>query len=65
LLRALASCGHCQLTATGRAQGTYAYYVCKGKGPAFWSRREQKCPGRLIPADQLDDLVWRDLCDVL
>lgn len=65
LLRALVSCGHCQLTATGRARGSYAYYVCKGKGPAIWSRREQKCPGRSIPADQLDDLVWRGLCDVL
>ncbi len=31
LLRALVSCGHCQLTATGRAQGAYSYYVCKGK----------------------------------
>lgn len=39
-------------------------YVCKGKGPAIWSRREQKCSGRSIPVDQLDDLVWRDLCDV-
>ncbi len=65
LLRALVSCGHCQLAATGRARGTYVYYVCKGKGPAIWSRREQKCPGRLIRADQLDDLVWRDLSDVL
>lgn len=27
--------------------------------------REKKCPGRSIPVAQLDDLVWRDLCDVL
>jgi site-specific DNA recombinase len=65
LLRALVSCGHCQLTATGRTSGDHSYYVCKGKGPAIWSRREQKCPGRSIPASQLDQLVWRDLCEVL
>ena len=65
LLRALVSCGHCQLTATGRAQGAHAYYVCKGKGPAIWSRREEKCPGRSIPVAQLDDLVWHDLYDLL
>jgi len=65
LLRALVSCGHCQLTATGRTQRVYSYYVCKGKGPAIWSRREEKCPGRLIPAAQLDELVWHDLCAFL
>lgn len=65
LLRALVSCGHCQLAATGRVSGKYAYYVCKGKGPAIWSRQEQKCPGRLIPSLQLDELVWRDFCDLL
>jgi len=65
LLRALLSCGHCNLTTAGRAQGAHAYYVCKGRGPAIWSRREKKCPGRSIPVAQLDDLVWRDLCDVL
>lgn len=65
LLRALVSCGHCQLTATGRTSGSRSYYVCKGKGPAIWSRRDEKCPGRSIPAFQLDDLVWADLCEVL
>jgi site-specific DNA recombinase len=65
LLRALLSCGHCNLTTAGRTQGAHAYYVCKGKGPAIWSRREKKCPGRSIPVVQLDDVVWRDLCDVL
>jgi site-specific DNA recombinase len=65
LLRALLSCGHCRLTATGCTRGAYSYYVCKGKGPAIWSRREEKCPGRLIPAAQLDELVWHDLCEVI
>ncbi len=65
LLRALVSCGHCQLTATGRAQGSHSYYVCKGKGPAIWSRRDEKCPGRSIPVARLDELVWHDLCEVL
>jgi site-specific DNA recombinase len=65
LLRALLSCGHCNLTMAGRTRGTHTYYVCKGKGPAIWSRREKKCPARSISVAQLDDLVWRDLCDVL
>jgi site-specific DNA recombinase len=29
------------------------------------SRREDKCPARLIPAEQLDELVWQGLCTVL
>jgi site-specific DNA recombinase len=29
------------------------------------SNREQRCPSRLIPADQLDALVWDDLCEVV
>jgi site-specific DNA recombinase len=65
LLRALLSCGHCLLTTAGRKQGKYAYYACKGRGPAIWSRLEQKCPARLIPVLQLDDLVWQDLCAVI
>src|SRR5215467_1407087 len=66
LLRALVSCGHCQLACTGRSlRPDYPYYVCNGKLPAVRSRRREKCPARYTPARQLDALVWQDLCDVL
>ncbi len=66
LLRALVSCGVCQSSCGGlwRAEG-YGYYVCAAKGNAIDTRKEEKCPSRFSPAGQLDDLVWRDLCDVL
>jgi site-specific DNA recombinase len=28
-------------------------------------RRDDKCPSRFIPAQQLDELVWQDLCEIL
>ena len=66
LLRALVSCGICQAACTGRnAQGGYCYYVCSGKGKPIHTRKETKCPSRFSPAQQLDDLVWGDLCEVL
>jgi site-specific DNA recombinase len=67
LLRALVSCGVCQSSCTCRAldQGKYRYYVCAGKAKAVHSRREEKCPSRFAPAQQLEDLVWHDLCQLL
>jgi site-specific DNA recombinase len=66
LLRALVSCGVCRAASTGRyAQGRLAYYVCSDKAKAIHSRHETKCPSRFAPAGQLDELVWRDLCEVL
>jgi site-specific DNA recombinase len=29
------------------------------------TRREEKCPARTIPVEQLDELVWQDVCLVL
>ncbi len=29
------------------------------------SCRDEKCPSRYIPAQQLDELVWQDVCAVL
>ncbi len=29
------------------------------------SCRDEKCPSRFIPAAQLDELVWQDVCEVL
>ena len=68
LLRGLVSCGHCQLSCTGRAghpNAKYHYYVCRGKLPTVTSNREQHCPSRLIPVDQLDALIWDDLCQMV
>jgi len=66
LLRALVSCGVCHLACTGRSdRGRYAYYTCRGKSSAVISSRDEKCPSRFIPAGQLDELVWQDLCEVL
>jgi len=67
LLRALVSCGSCHLACTGRcdARNGYAYYTCRGKSHAIVSCRDEKCPSRFIPASQLDELVWQNLCEVL
>jgi hypothetical protein len=46
-------------------RGGYAYYVCHGKSQAIISRRDEKCPARYIPVEQLDELVWQDVCEVL
>ncbi len=65
LLRALVSCGVCNLGCTGRGKAQYLYYVCRGKAPASQSCRDERCSARLIPARALDELVWQDLCEVL
>ncbi len=69
LLRALVSCGSCHLSCTGRYRKTkdvdYAYSTCRGKGHPVVSCRDEKCHSRFIPAGQLDELVWKDLCEVL
>jgi site-specific DNA recombinase len=67
LLRALVSCGVCQLSCVARtvAKVNYGYYVCSGKMRAVHRRREDKCPSRFIPAQQLDELVWQDLCEIM
>jgi site-specific DNA recombinase len=65
LLRALVSCGCCQLACTGQTHKRYSYYICVGKSHPSRSGREQKCHNRLIPMRQLDEIVWEDLCDLL
>jgi site-specific DNA recombinase len=66
LLRALVSCGVCQLGCVGRwSHPGYAYYCCRGKTHPIQSGRQQRCRARFIPAAQLDELVWGDLCDLL
>jgi site-specific DNA recombinase len=67
LLRALVSCGHCQLACIGRtlSHSPYSYYVCSRKFTKAVASGYKHCPSRFAPAGQLDELVWRDLCHVL
>jgi site-specific DNA recombinase len=66
LLRGRVSCGHCQLSARGRTlHGKYHYYVCHGRINPLHTFHAGTCTGRYAPADQLDELVWQDLVQVL
>ena len=66
LLRGLVSCGVCRLSATGRASSSgYYYYMCRGRFDSLRRAQGQRCTARYIPARQLDELVWQDLCMVL
>jgi site-specific DNA recombinase len=66
LLRALVSCGVCGLSCQGRCLPSgYSYYCCRGKLSGLQSHRPTKCPSRYIPVEQVDALVWQDLCRLL
>jgi site-specific DNA recombinase len=69
LLRGLVSCGVCRLSCSGvtrtASDTRYRYYRCLGKMARVSSGRARCCPARFIPATQLDELVWADLCAVL
>ena len=52
LLRALVSCGTCRLG-------------CHGKSHGIISHRDEKCSARSVPVEQLDELVWQDVCEML
>ena len=66
LLRGLVSCGQCRLACCGRCtRAGYAYYVCPTRLPSRLLVPGERCSARYIPARALDDLVWRDLCEVL
>jgi site-specific DNA recombinase len=66
LLRALVSCGVCQLSCTARQlHPGYHYYVCRSKTDVVCAHLHHRCPARYIPAHQLDELVWQDLCEIL
>jgi site-specific DNA recombinase len=66
LLRALVSCGWCEMSCTARQLHTgHRYYVCSAKIKANHLQPEQHCPSRFAPALQLDELVWQDLCTIL
>jgi len=67
LLRALVSCGSCQLACQARRTlpTGKTYYICTGKSLQVRQRLGCTCPSRFIPAGVLDDLVWADLVDLL
>src|SRR5690348_5569610 len=66
LLRALISCGACRLGCTGRQNAAgYRYYLCRGRTDPLRVAQGERCTARYIPAGQLDELVWADLCALL
>ena len=66
LLRALVSCGLCRLSCTvRRTQAGYRYYLCRGRTDALRAAQGRRCTARYTPAEQLDQLVWADLCALL
>jgi site-specific DNA recombinase len=65
LLRALVSCGTCLRASSARTVGKYSYYLCSGKGKPMHTSIDIPCAARFTPAQQLDALVWNDLCAVL
>ena len=68
LLRALISCGACRRSCCGRSTrgGRYSYYVCSTKCDARLRAQDIRCPTlHNAPTQQLDELVWQDLCAVI
>ncbi len=65
LLRQRVSCGLCQGACFGVTRGAHAYDLCRGKLQPVHSRHEERCRSRFIPVDQLDALVWQDLCQLV
>ena len=59
-------CDACRLACTGRQTGAgYRYYLCRGRTDPVRAAQGQRCTARYIPAGQLDELVWADLCTLL
>jgi site-specific DNA recombinase len=66
LLRGLVSCGRCQRACAGRhVPRGYDYYVCRSTPQPSALSPGERCPTRHIPGGPLEELVWRDLCEVL
>jgi site-specific DNA recombinase len=66
LLRALVSCGACQSACIARTTtGGLRYYICRCQAQPIYSQHDQRCRSRCVPAQQLDVLVWEDLCQLI
>ena len=65
LLRGLVSCGQCRLSSTGRSQGKYHYYKCRGRTDVHRAAKGERCIARYVPSQALDELVWQDLCCIV
>ena len=66
LLRGLVSCGYCHRACAGRhVWRGYDYYVCRTRTQSSPQSPGEHCPTRHIPGGSLEELVWRDLCEVL
>jgi site-specific DNA recombinase len=66
LLRALVSCGQCQLSCLGRTLPTrYHYYIGRGRTDALRGAQGQRRPARLASARALEELVGQDLRRIL
>jgi site-specific DNA recombinase len=65
LLRGLVSCGQCHLSSTGRTQGRYHYYTCRGRSDVHRAAKGERCTARYAPSQELDELVWQDLCHIV
>jgi site-specific DNA recombinase len=66
LLRGLVSCGHCRRGCVGRRlPPAYDYYLCRTQPQMGVLLTGERCRARYIPARQLEQLVWRDLCAVV
>ncbi len=66
LLRGLVSCGRCRRGCSGRhLPPGYDYYLCRTKTQMRILTPGDRCTARYVPARPLEELVWRDLCEVL
>jgi site-specific DNA recombinase len=66
LLRALVSCGACQSACISRTTNTgQSYYACRCLAMPLYSGHDKRCRSRYIPADQLDAIVWCDVCRLI
>jgi site-specific DNA recombinase len=62
----LASCGVCQSACIARTtKRGHRDYVCRCAAQPLYSQHDQRCTARYSPAQQLDALVWQDLCALL
>jgi site-specific DNA recombinase len=65
LLRALVSCGRCQAACTALTSASgQSYYRCWRSVQRLDALSDARCYARYSPADQLDTLVWHDLCEL-